>query len=143
MLYLLKSRGTFSLVLMQTAVMDLEKCRNELEDLLCKWRDQKEGSPGEQATALETWHKYEQLTSAHSQQLCEQLRIVLEPSIANKLRYLFHCYKVCSVEIRSGLILEITLFLFSSHKSLRRRFFLIYMTKNHQLIAMCVTDRIE
>ncbi|XP_028395044.1 midasin-like isoform X2 [Dendronephthya gigantea] len=70
----------------QTAVIDLEKCRNELEDLLNKWRDLKDGSPEEQATALDTWHKYEQLTSAHSQQLCEQLRIVLEPSIANKLR---------------------------------------------------------
>ena len=69
--------------------LDPEKCRGELEELLCKWRDLEEGSPDEQATALDTWHKYEQLTSAHSQQLCEQLRIVLEPSIANKLRYVF------------------------------------------------------
>lgn len=60
--------------------------------MLCKWKDLEEGSAAEQVTALDTWHKYEQLTSVHSQQLCEQLRIVLEPSIANKLRYA--CY-VC------------------------------------------------
>ena len=68
-------------------MLDPEKSRSELEELLCKWRDLEEGSPAEQIAALETWHRYELLTSAHSQQLCEQLRIVLEPSIANKLRY--------------------------------------------------------
>ncbi|XP_046844513.1 midasin-like isoform X2 [Xenia sp. Carnegie-2017] len=63
-----------------------EECRKELQELLCRWRELKEGSKQEQAMALETWHKYESLTSTHAQQLCEQLRIVLEPSIANKLR---------------------------------------------------------
>ena len=77
------------ILLLQTEALDPEKCRSELEELLCKWRDLEKGSPEEQATALDTWHKYEQLTSAHSQQLCEQLRIVLEPSVANKLKYGF------------------------------------------------------
>ncbi|XP_062606356.1 midasin-like [Saccostrea cucullata] len=36
--------------------------------------------------ASEAWHRYEALTSTLSQELCEQLRLVLEPSQATKLR---------------------------------------------------------
>lgn len=32
------------------------------------------------------WHQYQNLTSALSQQLCEQLRLILEPTQAAKLR---------------------------------------------------------
>ena len=40
-----------------------------------------------QATAAgEAWQKYETLTSSLSQELCEQLRLVLEPSQATKLK---------------------------------------------------------
>ena len=37
--------------------------------------------------AQEAWRKYELLTSSLSQELCEQLRLVLEPSLATKLKY--------------------------------------------------------
>lgn len=32
------------------------------------------------------WHQYQNLTSALSQQLCEQLRLILEPTQAAKLK---------------------------------------------------------
>ncbi|XP_025099150.1 midasin-like [Pomacea canaliculata] len=38
------------------------------------------------AAAAEAWQKYEMLTASLSQDLCEQLRLVLEPSQATKLR---------------------------------------------------------
>lgn len=67
--------------------MDSEKFRSELEDQLCKWQELDAGTVEEQRNAQEAWHKYELLTASLSQQLCEQLRIVLEPAIANKLKY--------------------------------------------------------
>ena len=36
--------------------------------------------------AEEAWHKYEAVTSDLAQELCEQLRLVLEPSLATKLK---------------------------------------------------------
>jgi len=36
--------------------------------------------------AATMWHKYQTLTSALSQQLCEQLRLILEPTQAAKLK---------------------------------------------------------
>ena len=76
----------YNLVFLAKDLVDPEKCRGELEELLSKWHDLPEGSHEEQATTLDAWHKYEQLTSTHSLQLCEQLRMVLEPSIASKLK---------------------------------------------------------
>ena len=38
------------------------------------------------SVASELWHRYEALTSSLSQDLCEQLRLVLEPTQATKLR---------------------------------------------------------
>ena len=54
------------------------------------------GTTEEQRVAQEAWRKYELLTSSLSQQLCEQLRLVLEPSLATKLKYVIcmqraHC----------------------------------------------------
>ena len=45
------------------------------------------GTAEEQRLAQEAWRKYELLTSSLSQELCEQLRLVLEPSLATKLKY--------------------------------------------------------
>ena len=45
------------------------------------------GTAEEQRVAQEAWRKYELLTSSLSQELCEQLRLVLEPSLATKLKY--------------------------------------------------------
>lgn len=45
------------------------------------------GTAEEQQVAQEAWRKYELLTSSLSQELCEQLRLVLEPALATKLKY--------------------------------------------------------
>ncbi|KAG2468110.1 MDN1 protein, partial [Polypterus senegalus] len=41
---------------------------------------------GEEATAADMWRQYQSLTSSLSQQLCEQLRLILEPTQAAKLK---------------------------------------------------------
>ena len=67
---------------------DPEKLRIDLEQQLSEWSAREQSMLGreEQRLALAAWHKYEMLTSALSQDLCEQLRLVLEPSLATKLR---------------------------------------------------------
>lgn len=66
--------------------IDLEHLRLELEDQLGAW-SQSNITPGEtEVAASELWHRYEALTSILSQDLCEQLRLVLEPSQATKLK---------------------------------------------------------
>lgn len=40
----------------------------------------------QESTAASMWHLYQNLTSPLSQQLCEQLRLILEPTQAAKLR---------------------------------------------------------
>uniref|UniRef100_A0A8D3BW26 Midasin n=1 Tax=Scophthalmus maximus TaxID=52904 RepID=A0A8D3BW26_SCOMX len=40
----------------------------------------------QESTAASMWHQYQTLTSALSQQLCEQLRLILEPTQAAKLK---------------------------------------------------------
>lgn len=40
----------------------------------------------QESTASSMWHQYQHLTSALSQQLCEQLRLILEPTQAAKLK---------------------------------------------------------
>ena len=66
--------------------MDSEKLRLDLEHQLAEWTSLKRGTTEEQRIAQEAWRKYELLTSSLSQELCEQLRLVLEPSLATKLK---------------------------------------------------------
>ena len=40
----------------------------------------------QESAAAAMWHQYQTLTSALSQQLCEQLRLILEPTRAAKLK---------------------------------------------------------
>lgn len=40
----------------------------------------------QESAAASMWHQYQNLTSALSQQLCEQLRLILEPTQAAKLK---------------------------------------------------------
>ncbi|ELT89074.1 hypothetical protein CAPTEDRAFT_86613, partial [Capitella teleta] len=40
----------------------------------------------QEASAMEAWQQYEALTASLSQDLCEQLRLVLEPTQASKMR---------------------------------------------------------
>jgi len=42
--------------------------------------------PWQEHAAGELWHRYESLTASLAQDLCEQLRLVLEPSQATKLK---------------------------------------------------------
>ncbi|KAK2883458.1 hypothetical protein Q8A67_017095 [Cirrhinus molitorella] len=63
-----------------------EELRREMELQLEAWQRQTLGSPEEESVAAALWHQYQTLTSPLSQQLCEQLRLVLEPTQAAKLR---------------------------------------------------------
>jgi len=66
--------------------LDPEKLRSDLEHQLAEWSNMDRGTADEQRVAQEAWRKYELLTSSLSQELCEQLRLVLEPSLATKLK---------------------------------------------------------
>uniref|UniRef100_A0A3Q2D7A0 Midasin n=1 Tax=Cyprinodon variegatus TaxID=28743 RepID=A0A3Q2D7A0_CYPVA len=63
-----------------------EELRREMELQLESWRRLAPGSQEEEAAAASMWLRYQTLTSALSQQLCEQLRLILEPTQAAKLR---------------------------------------------------------
>ncbi|XP_051781409.1 midasin isoform X2 [Erpetoichthys calabaricus] len=63
-----------------------EKLREQLEEQLEAWQNQTPGSQEEEATAADMWRQYQSLTSSLSQQLCEQLRLILEPTQAAKLK---------------------------------------------------------
>eukprot|EP00794_Sanderia_malayensis_P000585 gene585-1245_t len=63
-----------------------EEIRRELEQRLASWAVTRAHGARDESEAIETWRKYENLTATFSQQLCEQLRLVLEPTLASKLR---------------------------------------------------------
>ena len=62
--------------------------RQELEEELHTWSqmDNQNAVGMTEPAAVEAWQKYEAVTAALSQELCEQLRLVLEPTQASKLR---------------------------------------------------------
>ncbi|XP_048240547.1 midasin-like [Haliotis rufescens] len=66
--------------------LDEEKLRAELEENIAAWSHLQAATPQEQAAAAEAWQQYDALTASLAQDLCEQLRLVLEPSQATKLR---------------------------------------------------------
>ncbi|XP_028858240.1 midasin [Denticeps clupeoides] len=70
----------------QIPVRDPEELRRELEQQLEAWQKQTPVSQEEESTASAMWHQYQALTSGLSQQLCEQLRLILEPTQAAKLK---------------------------------------------------------
>ena len=49
--------------------------------LLCKRRE-----------AMVVWQHYESMMSTLAQELCEQLRMVLAPTLAAKFKYVYHYY---------------------------------------------------
>ncbi|XP_064629159.1 midasin-like [Lineus longissimus] len=67
-------------------VDDVDKLREELEQQLVVWSHPASESLEQQKLAEEAWHRYESLTGSLAQELCEQLRLVLEPTQATKLR---------------------------------------------------------
>ncbi|XP_018599206.2 midasin isoform X2 [Scleropages formosus] len=70
----------------KTPFRDPEELRKELEQQLEAWQKQPPGTQDEESTATAMWHQYQLLTSPLSQQLCEQLRLILEPTQAAKLK---------------------------------------------------------
>ncbi|KAK2551237.1 Midasin [Acropora cervicornis] len=69
--------------------LDPDKLRSVLEHQLAHWSNLDRGTIEEQQVAQEAWRKYEFLTAGLSQELCEQLRLVLEPALASKTQMLF------------------------------------------------------
>ncbi|NXY90027.1 MDN1 protein, partial [Alcedo cyanopectus] len=70
----------------QHIIRDPEELRKELEKQLEAWQTQQSGTPEEEKEAAELWQRYLVLTAPLSQQLCEQLRLILEPTQAAKLK---------------------------------------------------------
>lgn len=60
------------------------------ETLRSLWETKRVHEP---EVARELWERYKQATSSHAQRLCEQLRLILEPTLASKLqvRWLICC----------------------------------------------------
>ncbi|XP_041831629.1 LOW QUALITY PROTEIN: midasin [Melanotaenia boesemani] len=70
----------------QRAETDPDEIRKEMELQLEAWHKLAPGTQEEEGAAASMWHQYQTLTSALSQQLCEQLRLILEPTQAAKLK---------------------------------------------------------
>lgn len=69
--------------------IDVDALRRELEMKLAM--DQKqEHRVVSDAAAAETWLKYSMLTAQLSHELCEQLRLVLEPTQTSRLRLVLY-----------------------------------------------------
>ena len=85
---------SFSLFLKGISSLDPEKLRLDLEHQLAEWTSLERGTTEEQRITQDSWRKYELLTSSLSQELCEQLRLVLEPSLATKLKYVSYILNI-------------------------------------------------
>lgn len=70
----------------QPLLKDVSELRQEMERQLETWQTHNCGSAEEEKAAAEMWQNYLVLTASLSQQLCEQLRLLLEPTQAAKLR---------------------------------------------------------
>ncbi|XP_071469317.1 midasin isoform X1 [Marmota flaviventris] len=73
-------------IIFQPLIKDVNQLRQEMERQLETWEPQESGNPGEEMAAAEMWQNYLILTTPLSQQLCEQLRLILEPTQAAKLK---------------------------------------------------------
>ncbi|XP_042126882.1 midasin [Peromyscus maniculatus bairdii] len=70
----------------QPLLKDVSELRQEMERQLETWQAHDYGDAEEEKAAAEMWQNYLVLTASLSQQLCEQLRLLLEPTQAAKLR---------------------------------------------------------
>ncbi|XP_038203307.1 midasin isoform X3 [Arvicola amphibius] len=70
----------------QPLLKDVSELRQEMERQLETWQAHDYGNAEEEKAAAEMWQSYLVLTATLSQQLCEQLRLLLEPTQAAKLR---------------------------------------------------------
>ncbi|XP_061423759.1 LOW QUALITY PROTEIN: midasin [Lethenteron reissneri] len=72
--------------LAETEPQSVEVIRQQLEQQLEVWRHPTDERLEEARAASEAWQRYIHLTSPLAQQLCEHLRLILEPTQAAKLR---------------------------------------------------------
>uniref|UniRef100_A0A8C4LBG4 Midasin n=1 Tax=Equus asinus asinus TaxID=83772 RepID=A0A8C4LBG4_EQUAS len=70
----------------QPLLKDVSELRQELERQLETWQPHESRHPEDEKAAAEMWQSYLVLTAPLSQQLCEQLRLILEPTQAAKLK---------------------------------------------------------
>ncbi|XP_048209797.1 midasin isoform X2 [Perognathus longimembris pacificus] len=70
----------------QPFLKDASELRLEMERQLETWQTQESGNAEEEKAAADMWQSYLVLTAPLSQQLCEQLRLILEPTQAAKLK---------------------------------------------------------
>ncbi|KAM5256760.1 midasin [Ctenodactylus gundi] len=70
----------------QLFLKDVSELRQEMERQLETWQPHESENPEEEKAAAEMWQSYLVLTAPLSQQLCEQLRLILEPTQAAKLK---------------------------------------------------------
>ncbi|XP_059144482.1 midasin-like [Physella acuta] len=66
--------------------MDVDALRTELEQCVQVWSHPEDMPADVIQSATEAWQKYQTITGPLSQELCEQLRLILEPSQATKLK---------------------------------------------------------
>ncbi|XP_041350636.1 midasin-like [Gigantopelta aegis] len=66
--------------------LDVDKLRAELEENVMIWSHQEGATPEALAAASDAWQQYDAITAGLAQDLCEQLRLILEPSQATKLK---------------------------------------------------------
>jgi len=64
---------------------DVEAARTEASAALSAWRERAAGGAGDAAAAQELWSRLELLTGSLSGELAEQLRLILEPTLASRL----------------------------------------------------------
>jgi midasin len=67
-----------------SSIVDYDQLRHDLEIRMAKWR--LEGHHKETLNSMELWRKYTNLTRDYSFHLCEQLRLILEPTLSTKLK---------------------------------------------------------
>ena len=64
---------------------DVEAARTEASAALSAWRERAAGGAGNDRAAQELWSRLELLTGSLSGELAEQLRLILEPTLASRL----------------------------------------------------------
>ncbi|OQV14305.1 Midasin [Hypsibius exemplaris] len=67
-------------------LVDVDALRRELVQEMANWSGRQFDSTEHENLAMSTWRKYEAITQSLSHELCEQLRLVLEPTKKSKLR---------------------------------------------------------
>merc|ERR1719498_1850229 len=65
---------------------DTEAARTAASAALAEWRERAASGAGSDARSQELWRRLELLTGALSGELAEQLRLILEPTLASRLQ---------------------------------------------------------